>query len=647
MSGTSPRRVRDARRRYALRLCGCFLSVCIATAAITSFERTDGGVNLIWAANGVLLAYLLLTPRWRWPAYLAIGACGLVCGKWLTGVPWVDNLAFNALNLAEVLACALLLRPRSTKLPRFAQPRYLVRFAGIAVIGVPVALGLVNALIRSTPSFALRENSFLQWAVSDGLGIAVTTPICVAIFQSRFRDAVSWRYRALLPLLAAVTFAAFYKGEIPALFFIYPLLVLILLQMGLGWAALGTLFVAVFSGWCTVRGIGPFALTSRLSPTEPSILLQAYIVSNMFMLYAVTVVLDGRQATERRLQKIVAVHTLVTENSRDAIIISDFNGRTSYISPSIRNLGGWSPEEIDRQEPLALVHPDDLENIKDALRELHESIDSTVIELRLRTRKGDYIWVECSMRIYRDPATGKRAGILNLVRNIVERKRAAQELQAAYNAVEALAVVDALTGLANRRRFDAYLTAEWRREMRDAKPLSLLMLDADFFKSYNDAYGHVRGDSCLKQIAEACMDVVARPGDLVARYGGEEFAIILPETDNAGAVQVGTEICEALCARKLKHASNPAGFVTISIGCATIVPQRGRHANDLIEIADRALYKAKHDGRNQVCNANEMEEFGSGSTEAPSAVTVPQGVTAQAQDKKVRPTPYPFAASMD
>lgn len=343
----------------------------------------------------------------------------------------------------------------------------------------------------------------------------------------------------------------------------------------------------------------------------------------------------------------MAVHTLVTENSRDAIIISDFNGRTSYISPSIRNLGGWSPEEIDRQEPLALVHPDDLENIKDALRELHESIDSTVIELRLRTRKGDYIWVECSMRIYRDPATGKRAGILNLVRNIVERKRAAQELQAAYNAVEALAVVDALTGLANRRRFDAYLTAEWRREMRDAKPLSLLMLDADFFKSYNDAYGHVRGDSCLKQIAEACMDVVARPGDLVARYGGEEFAIILPETDNAGAVQVGTEICEALCARKLKHASNPAGFVTISIGCATIVPQRGRHANDLIEIADRALYKAKHDGRNQVCNANEMEEFGSGSTEAPSAVTVPQGVTAQAQDKKVRPTPYPFAASMD
>ena len=595
------------RHRFAVHLGRCFLSVGLATAAVTSFERTDHGVNLIWAANGVLLAYLLLAPRWRWPAYLAAGASALVVGKWFAGVPWTDNLIFNALNLTEVLACALLLRPRSTVLPHFARPRYLIRFAGIAVLGVPMAIALLNAMIRSTPSFAIRENSFLQWAVSDGLGIAVTTPLCVALFQSRFRDAAKWRQWALLPLLAAVAFAAFYKTEIPALFFIYPLLVLILLQMGLGWAALGTLFVAVFSGWCTVRGIGPFALTSGLSPIEPSILLQAYIVSNMFMLYAVTVVLDSRQAAERRLQKIVAVHTLVTENSRDAIIISDFNGRTSYISPSIHNMGGWSPEEINRQEPLALVHRDDLENIKDALRELQESIDNTVIELRMRTRKADYIWVECSMRIYRDTVTGKRAGILNLVRNIGERKRAAQELQAAYTALEAMAVVDALTGLANRRRFDTYLTSEWRREMRDANPLSLLMLDADFFKSYNDGYGHVRGDSCLKQIAEACMDVVSRPGDLVARYGGEEFAIILAETDNAGAVQVGHEICEALRARKLKHESNPAGYVTISIGCATMIPQRGRHATDLIEIADKALYHAKHSGRDQVCNANAIK----------------------------------------
>jgi diguanylate cyclase (GGDEF)-like protein/PAS domain S-box-containing protein len=603
-----PRFFRGAKRNFAARLGGCFLTVCLATAAITSFEKTDGGINLIWVANGVLLAYLLLAPRWRWPAYAAAGFAALLIGKWVAGEPWPTNLLFNFLNMLEVLTSALLLRTRSAQLPRFTQLKYLLRFVAIAVLATPLAVGILFTLVTSASLRSIQGYSFIDWVVTDSLGIAGVTPICAGIFQNRFRNSVRkhWNW-VLIPVLAATTFAAFYKVEIPALFLIYPLLVLILLQMGLSWASVATLYVAIFSGWCTVHRIGPFALTSYLSPTEPSILLQVYSVSNMFMLYAVTVVLEGRQATERRLQKIVALHNLVTENSRDAIIISDFKGRPSYISPSMRNLGGWSPEEIMAQEPLELAHPNDLENVNEALRELLESIDSTVIELRLRTRKGDYIWIECSMRVYRDPATGKRAGVLNLVRNIGERKRAEQELQAAYTALESMAVVDALTGLANRRRFDAYLTAEWRREMRDIKPLSLLMLDADYFKSYNDAYGHVRGDSCLKQIAEACMDVVARPGDLVARYGGEEFAIILPETDNAGALQVGREICDALRSRKLKHPSNPAGCVTISIGCATVIPQRGHHATDLIETADKALYQAKHCGRDQVCNANEME----------------------------------------
>src|SRR5208283_4671548 len=152
------------------------------------------------------------------------------------------------------------------------------------------------------------------------------------------------------------------------------------------------------------------------------------------------------------------------------------------------------------------------------------------------------------------------------VREITQRKLAEQQLAEAYRTVEALAITDALTGLANRRHFDQCLTNEWRRGMRDRKPISLLLIDADLFKAYNDAYGHLRGDNCLKQIAEAIQDVVSRPGDLVARFGGEEFAVILPNTPAPGAFQLAQDVCAMMGNRLLPHSANPAGVVTISAG---------------------------------------------------------------------------------
>jgi diguanylate cyclase (GGDEF)-like protein len=147
------------------------------------------------------------------------------------------------------------------------------------------------------------------------------------------------------------------------------------------------------------------------------------------------------------------------------------------------------------------------------------------------------------------------------------------------------------------------------------------MLDVELFKPYNDSYGHQRGDSCLKQIAESCMDVVSRPGDLVARFGGEEFVVTMPNTEGEGAMQVAEEICEALRSRRLPHNESPLGIVTISIGCATLVPAFGKHAPDLIAIADHALYAAKHNGRNQVCLGDAPERRGEGTQLQALAVT--------------------------
>jgi diguanylate cyclase (GGDEF)-like protein len=211
---------------------------------------------------------------------------------------------------------------------------------------------------------------------------------------------------------------------------------------------------------------------------------------------------------------------------------------------------------------------------------------------------------------------GKYLGRVWFYNDITERKLSERRLQEAYHAIEELAITDSLTTLANRRRFDQYLANEWRRSMREHKPLSLLLFDVDMFKSYNDTYGHLRGDSCLKQVSESIQDVLSRPGDLAARFGGEEFAVVLPDTDSRGAMRVANNVRLSLNQRKLPHSGNSLGIVTISIGCATMIPALGQHAITLTEMADAALYKAKRQGRNRACSGNEAESDGpsSGST---------------------------------
>jgi diguanylate cyclase (GGDEF)-like protein len=132
-------------------------------------------------------------------------------------------------------------------------------------------------------------------------------------------------------------------------------------------------------------------------------------------------------------------------------------------------------------------------------------------------------------------------------------------------------------------------------------------MDVDFFKSYNDQYGHLYGDTCLKQIAEASRCAATRSGDLVARFGGEEFAVILSRTRLEGALEVAESILENLNSRRLPHAGNPFGYMTISIGCATLTPQLNTDPSSLIELADKALYNAKRTGRNRVCTATPSE----------------------------------------
>ncbi|OQX26724.1 MAG: diguanylate cyclase response regulator [Desulfobacteraceae bacterium IS3] len=181
------------------------------------------------------------------------------------------------------------------------------------------------------------------------------------------------------------------------------------------------------------------------------------------------------------------------------------------------------------------------------------------------------------------------------------RVRTHLELKRHRDILENLSSLDGLTAIPNRRRFDEVLQTEWRHCMRESSPLSLVMIDIDYFKNFNDTRGHQAGDDCLKRVAKALANSVKRPMDIVARYGGEEFAAILPKTDRDGAVFVAETMRDNIESLNISHPNSPvAGYVTISLGSATVLPDNRSDSDILVKAADDALFQAKREGRNSI-----------------------------------------------
>ena len=244
------------------------------------------------------------------------------------------------------------------------------------------------------------------------------------------------------------------------------------------------------------------------------------------------------------------------------------------------------------------VHEDDLALVAGAIRRhFAGDLPEVKLEFRVVSRDGAIFWVETNCSTVTDAETGVPTDIIFTMRDITEKKALQSQLAAE-------ARTDGLTGVANRRAFDEVLDREWRRAMRDGSSLSLLILDVDHFKAFNDANGHQVGDDSLRTVARTIAHSVQRAGDFVARYGGEEFAVILPGTERHEALAVAQRICGAVHALRLPHAASPSGpYLTISIGAATAMATAGgtmEMPQGLLQAADLALYKAKSNGRNCV-----------------------------------------------
>ena len=271
----------------------------------------------------------------------------------------------------------------------------------------------------------------------------------------------------------------------------------------------------------------------------------------------------------------------------------------SYIGPQIEKVLGWKQDSWRTVEDWAMrMHENDRAWVVDfCVAQSISGVDHEA-DYRALTINGEYIWIRDVVHVVRKP-DGEVDSLVGFMFDISERKKQEQELETLKKQLEEYSYQDGLTGIANRRFFEDSYQREWLNAQREQQPLTLMLLDIDYFKQYNDYNGHILGDACLKQIAQLLKKSVSRPRDLVARFGGEEFVLILPDTSQASAIEVVERILQSIRTADICHSSSPLDQrLSVSLGVKTIIPTQKNDKMVFLKEVDQNLYLAKEQGRN-------------------------------------------------
>jgi diguanylate cyclase (GGDEF)-like protein/PAS domain S-box-containing protein len=338
--------------------------------------------------------------------------------------------------------------------------------------------------------------------------------------------------------------------------------------------------------------------------------LSARIILIQKVPHIVSVTHDITQSkqSEEAMRESEALYRSIINASPDDITITDMRGCVLMISPAARKMFGYEPD-YDRfigSQLVDYIVPEDRERAKANILRTCIGDYAGPNEYHGIRKDGSIFDIEVNSGLILD-SNRQPAKMVFIVRDITERKQTEQQIQ---NLVQQLelekktaqlnANTDSLTGLANRRYFDEALNTEFYRLKRSGLPLSLIMLDVDYFKKFNDTYGHLAGDDCLRQIGTMLKTVVHRTTDVVARYGGDEFVAVLVETDPHGASALAERIRKAVDLLAIPHAGSGLGkYVTVSLGVVTVYPSHLASTDQVVALADEALYSAKQDGRNR------------------------------------------------
>jgi len=321
---------------------------------------------------------------------------------------------------------------------------------------------------------------------------------------------------------------------------------------------------------------------------------------------------QGRTSALRLMRENIDLFESAFRFSAIGIALVGTDGRWLRVNQALCDIVGYSEEELLKIDFQRITHPDDLDTDLGYLQEMLEGKrDSYRMEKRYFHRDGHVVWILLSVSMVRDEEGNPRY-FVSQIQDISEQKRVVFELERSQKELEQAnrtlmiqATVDPLTGVLNRRAFNERLEEELQRMTRTVLPVSLLMLDVDHFKRYNDTFGHPAGDAALRAIADKLREL-ARVNDVVARFGGEEFAVVLPNTDTAGCKKMAERLRAAV-----EAIDGLDGAITASVGGATLNPPRGRTARpdsaSLVKQADEALYHAKAGGRNLAVHFSDSE----------------------------------------
>ncbi len=340
------------------------------------------------------------------------------------------------------------------------------------------------------------------------------------------------------------------------------------------------------------------------------------------LLHCTTVDVTAQIKAQRQFVDSEKRFRVTFEQAAVGIAHVSIDGAWMRVNRRLCEIVGYSQQELARLNFSDITHPDDVEaDWNQAKALLSGELSTYSMQKRYIRKDRRIVWVNLTVSLAKNEL-GEPEYFISVVEDISARKRAESERDELIRTLEEqvarrteelerISQTDALTGIANRRFFDERLAAEWARGVRSGKPLSIIVIDVDYFKSLNDFLGHACGDRCVKAIASALRDLSTRSSDLVARYGGDEFIFLLPETDRAGAEGLAQKVQAAIHALAIANPGSPlSDMLTVSQGSATAVPSLSRSPEQLLEEADRAMYVAKRRGRDLIVTTARSEVAG-------------------------------------
>ncbi|MFH7241450.1 MAG: diguanylate cyclase domain-containing protein [Spirulina sp.] len=617
---------------------GVALGFALLFMVSVNLASLPGKITAIWLPAALTLVVLLRYGRGILPGVFGGALAIVMVGLWDTGLSWPSliwaSLVFACCETLQPLLAVWYLgqlyrllspqqRGATHPLPPQAWFETVPRVFSfiVAAVASPTLPALAGSWTWQT--VGLIEPSTLAltwftWWIPAAMAHLIFAPPLLLLCRPqrphplRLGRADSWATHTLQEAIGLwcafmlLLYLTFGRGYLIDYMFL-PLLMLAVFRLGLFSASLSLAIITLAAIYATNLGFGVFV---REAPHESFIYLQSFLAVLSLTILILSAVIAERRTSQNRLQEILTslenqVEKRTAELRKNENILTglfaaspiglgilDDSLRFVRMNPTLANVGFSAEQSLLEMATL-------LPELSSAIQWAYQTVartQSALIDQEVATTSPDVdiqrTWLLSCFPIQGKDPISSQVGVVLL--EISDRKR----LEAA---LQKQADLDALTQLANRRAFDRHLQREWSHGLRAQQPLSLIMADVDYFKAYNDHYGHPMGDQCLVQVAQVIQHSARRPGDLAVRYGGEEFALLLPNTPLDAACQIALAMQNRLRQLGLVHAGSAVSpYVTLSLGLVTHIPKAGELPQRLIGTADQALYTAKRQGRNRL-----------------------------------------------